>query len=128
MVKPSQMKRPYYILIIGDALVIFLLVFVGIRFHQSDPSQRLLYTLLPFLLAWFFAASFLGVLTPLAWGKLWRILPTMLLAAPLGSILRSAWLGTVALPIFTLIMGATLALGLLAWRAIYSLVFARGSR
>lgn len=122
------MKSSRYILLASDALVIFLLVFVGIRFHQSDPSARILYTLLPFLFSWVFAASALGVLGPLPWRGLWRILPAMLLAAPLATILRSAWLGTPALPIFALIMGATIAAGLLVWRIVFNLIFAKGGK
>jgi hypothetical protein len=121
--KPSQP-----LLIAGDALVIAVLVFVGIRFHGSDASSRLIFTLLPFLLAWMFTSAMLGILQPLPWRHIWRILPAMLLAAPLGAILRAAWLGSPALPIFALIMGTTLAAGLLAWRALFNLLFVRSKR
>lgn len=116
------------ILIAGDAVVLALLVLVGLNFHQSDASTRLLPTLLPFLAAWALAACSLNLWAQPTRGGLWRVLPAMLLAAPLGAILRAAWLGSAALPLFTLIMGATLALGLIAWRAIHILVFARSKR
>jgi hypothetical protein len=120
--------KPNYIIVAGDALVIFLLVWVGIRFHQGEPGGRVLFTLLPFAFAWALAAGLLGMLRPLAWRELWRVLPAMLLAAPLGAVLRSAWLGTAALPIFTLVLGGTLAAGLLVWRALFNLVFNRAGK
>jgi hypothetical protein len=119
------MKSSQPLLIAGDVLVITLLVFVGIRFHGSDASSRLIYTLLPFLLAWALAASALGVLQPLPWRQIWRVLLAMLFAAPLGTLIRAVWLGTPALPIFALVMGSTLAAGLLTWRAVFNLLFAR---
>lgn len=120
--------KPNYMLIAGDTVVVLALVLVGLGFHQSDTGTRLLPNLLPFLAAWALAAGSLNLWAQPAWGGLWRLLPAMALAAPLGAVLRAAWLGSTALPLFTLIIGATLALGLIAWRAIYILLFARGKR
>lgn len=114
------------ILVIGDALVILALMILGLNFHQSDAGERLLPNLLPFLAAWALVAVLLGLWAAPTWRGLWRVLPAVALAAPLGAVLRAAWLGGVALPLFTLIIGATLALGLAVWRALHILFFQRG--
>ncbi len=44
----------------------------------------------------------------------------MLLAAPMAAILRAAMFNAVALPLFTLILGSSAALGMLLWRGLYS--------
>jgi hypothetical protein len=91
-------------------------------------SGRLHFTLLPFALTWLIIATLLGLYAaPIAANakQLWRVLLGMLLAAPLASLLRSAWLGTPFIPIFAVIMGATSLLGLLVWRLIYIFVIAR---
>lgn len=113
------------ILIAGDAIVILLMVMLGLSFHQSDAETRLLPNLLPFLAAWALAAGMLGQWNPPSWRGLWRVVPAMLLAAPLGAILRAAWLSSMALPLFTFIIGVTLALGLIVWRAVYLLIWGR---
>ncbi len=122
--KPS---RP--LLVLGDLLALALVIVLGFTFHQSSAmSGRLHYTLLPFALCWLLAAAILGLYnfsTAASAKQLWRVALGMLLAAPLASLLRSAWLGTPFIPIFAVIMGATSLLGLLLWRLLYIFVIAR---
>jgi hypothetical protein len=51
--------------------------------------------------------------------QLWRPVLAMFLAAPMTAILRAAMLNGVALPLFTLVLGVSAALGMLVWRWIW---------
>jgi hypothetical protein len=72
---------------------------------------------------WFLIAPWLGLFdsqitsTP---KQLWRPLLAMLLAAPMAAIQRAAMLNAVALPLFTLVLGGSAALGMLVWRGLYA--------
>jgi hypothetical protein len=112
-----------------DAIVVFLVTFLGIQFHQTDPSifTRIPYTFLPFLAAWIFFAAILQMYDPTnasSWRQLWRILVAAGLAAPTGAALRALWLNTPFLPIFALVMGAALMAGILISRSVFILIFA----
>ncbi|QYK49905.1 MAG: DUF3054 domain-containing protein [Anaerolineales bacterium] len=116
--------RSNHILMLGDALLILAFMIVGLGFHESD-SSRLLPNLVPFGLAWALAGYYLNQWAPPTWRSILSVVPAMLLAAPLGAVLRAAWLGGVALPLFTAITAAGLALVLMVWRALYLLIFAK---
>lgn len=109
---------------LGDAVLIFLFMVVGLNFHESGAA-RLLPNFVPFAFAWWLAGSVTDQWAAPSWRSLWRVLPAILLAAPLGAVLRAAWLGGVALPLFTGITALGLGLVLIAWRALYPLVFAK---
>jgi hypothetical protein len=49
----------------------------------------------------------------------------VLLAAPLATVLRAAWLGTAALPLLVLVMGLASALAILIWRVVYAAIVGR---
>ncbi len=52
--------------------------------------------------------------------SLWRPFWAMVLAAPLGVLLRSLWLGTSTMIVdFTLVMGGLSALTLVGWRCLF---------
>jgi len=57
--------------------------------------------------------------------QLWRPFWAMVLAAPLASWLRAVWLNAPILWLFVLVLGGFSALGILAWRALYSLFIVR---
>ena len=65
------MKLPQILLVIDDAIVIFIVTFYGIRFHQTDPSlfTRLPYTLLPFLASWVLTAAILQLYSHTHWRR-----------------------------------------------------------
>ncbi len=117
--KSAQNFSP--ILILGDSFAVLLVILLGFAFHQTYAVERIQFTLFPFLVSWLVvAAAFrLFAAQTIQWNQLWRVPLAMLVAAPLGGWLRSAWLGTPLVPIFVLVLGLTLALGLLAWRALY---------
>lgn len=125
------MPIPAILLIIDDAVSIFLLTLLGISFHQMGAIawERLPYTFIPFYVCWLIAASALQMYqTEVSgqWKQLWRVPAAAAIAALPAAALRSLWLGTPLAPIFVLVMGAALALVLLVSRSIY--IFAFGSR
>ncbi|MBX3005809.1 MAG: DUF3054 domain-containing protein [Anaerolineales bacterium] len=113
-----------HILLLGDLVLITLFMLVGLQFHSSG-AERLLPNLVPFAAAWWLAGHLTDQWQVPSWRTLWKLLPAMVLAAPLGAVLRAAWLGGVALPLFTAITAAGLAAVLLVWRAIYLWLFAK---
>ncbi len=124
------MKLPQSFLLTDDAIVIFIVTLLGIRFHETDPSlfARLPYTLLPFLAAWFFFAATLRLydaVTASAWNQFWRIPVAAALAAPIGASVRALWLGTPVVPIFVIVMGTAIILGILISRSVFILAFGK---
>ncbi len=115
------------ILVVGDAIIILLVILLGFSTHQSDVATRLQFTLFPFLGAWLLAAAAFGLYGASAahWNQLWRVPLAMLFAAPLGGALRAAWLGSALIPIFVLVMAATLTGALLLWRGLAILLSTR---
>jgi hypothetical protein len=121
------------VLPIGDAIAILAVIFVGLRFHQSEDmlASRLALNFLPFLLAWLLAANTLGLLRPpraTMWSGFGHLLLGAILTAPLGAVLRGFALNRPILPVFVLVMLLALSIGLLIWRAIYISLIAQRLR
>lgn len=114
------------ILILGDVIAIAILTYIGFAFHnQTEISARMAVTFFPVLLSWFLLAPWFGLFDENVVSNqklLLRVPLAMLFVAPLASILRSASLGSAALPIFTFILGFTNAIGMLIWRWLYLFV------
>jgi len=112
-------------LVLGDIIALALITVIGFATHgETDLAflPRMLTTFIPLIVSWFLISPWLGlfneqVITTLK--QIWRAPLAMLLAAPMTAILRAALLNTVALPLFTLILGSSAALGLLIWRWLY---------
>jgi hypothetical protein len=112
------------ILALGDGLAIFFAVLVGFQNHETVSIfwQRYSFTFFPWLLGWFLTAPLLGlfeienIINNLQIGK---IVYAMSLATPMAAVLRAAWLGSSALPLFALIMGLASGLAIIIWRLIY---------
>jgi hypothetical protein len=126
---PSR-KTQISILVIGDMIAIALVTGFGFATHGTLGSAglRLLTTFVPLLFAWFAVAPFLGAYDlqrALKPSQLWRPFWAMVLAAPLAAWLRGAWLNAPILPIFVLVLGGFSSLGMLAWRAVYTLIFSK---
>jgi hypothetical protein len=126
---PSQ-KTKIIILVSGDVIAIALVTGFGFATHGTLGSAglRLLSTFIPLLIAWFAVAPFLGAYDTQRAQKpsqLWRPFWAMVLAAPLAAWLRGAWLNAPILPVFVLVLAGFSSLGILAWRAAYSLAFSR---
>jgi len=126
---PSR-RAQISILIIGDVITLALVTGIGFATHGTlgTAGSRMLTTFVPLLVAWAAVAPFLGVYDPgraMEPRQLWRPFWAMVLAAPLASWLRAVWLNAPILWIFVLVLGGFSALGILAWRALYVLAFAR---
>lgn len=113
------------LLILGDVLALLVITIIGFASHGETSLTflpRMLTTFLPLVIGWFLLAPWFGLfdlkITAQA-GQLWRPFWAMLLAAPLATTLRAALLNTVALPLFTFILGGSAALGMTVWRALF---------
>lgn len=120
----------WIVLLIDDALAIFGVTFIGLSFHQMDGMwmERLPYTFIPYFVTWVIAAAALQLYSSSVAtqpGQLWRVLVGAAVAALPAAALRSLWLGTPMVPMFVLIMGVTVAVGLLITRSIYALLFGK---
>ncbi len=118
-------------LLVGDVLALAIITLVGFASHGElhfSFAARMMTTFLPLLAGWFLLAPWFGLFdlnVISAPSQLWRPVLAMLLAAPLTAILRAAMLNTVALPLFTLILGASAALGMLLWRGLWWLIWGK---
>ena len=113
------------VLIVGDAIVILLAVLLGLFFHQSEMTVRLQYTFVPFLSAWLLAAWTLGLYSK---PSLLRVPLAAIFAAPLGAVVRAAWLGSTVIPIFAVVMAGVLTIGMLVWRTLFAFLVARRAK
>jgi hypothetical protein len=115
-------------LVLGDVLTIAILTLIGFAMHgelQTSFLVRMFTTFLPLLAGWFLIAPWLGLFRPEITKEprqLWRPLLAMLLAAPLAGTLRAVMLGSVVLPLFVGILGASCAFGMFLWRAVWVLL------
>jgi hypothetical protein len=116
-----------YLLILGDSFTLGVITFIGFASHGElsiASLPRMLTTFLPLLAGWFLAAPWLGLfnLQKQNYSFFWRIPLTMLLSAPLTSVLRAVILNGLALPLFTLILGSSTTFALWIWRGIWVLI------
>jgi len=118
-------RRILTFLVLGDVLTLAAATLIGFATHQELSTAfmpRMLTTFLPLLAGWFLVAPWLGlfdrrvVLNP---RQLWRAVLAMLLGAPMTGMLRAAWLGSTALPLFVLILGSSAGALLLLWRTLF---------
>jgi len=120
------MFKSKWTLIAGDVIALGLITIIGFASHgETDLSfvPHMLTTFIPLVVSWFLIAPWLGlfdVQISTAPKQLWRPPLAMVLAAPMTAILRATMLKAVALPLFTLILGGSAALGMLVWRGLYS--------
>jgi hypothetical protein len=124
-----RLLAPGVVLLVGDALALFLFVYLGQREHETlDPARPLLGVLLQtavFLLPWLPAGWWLGAfrVEPLTFPAFFsRSLNAWLVAAPLALLLRAYLLDRAVIP--TLFLLVTLGLGgaaVLGWRLLYFL-------
>jgi hypothetical protein len=119
------MRSSKSILITGDILALAIITVIGFATHgETDLSfvPRMFTTFIPLVVGWFLIAPWLGLFNLQITSdpkQLWRPPLAMLLAAPLTTILRATMLNAVALPLFTIILGGSTALGMLVWRGLY---------
>lgn len=120
------MHRSPWALIEGDILTLGIITVIGFVSHDETEVSfipRMFTTFFPLVTSWFLIAPWLGLFNEKTTSKpkqLWRPPLAMLLAAPMASFLRAAFLNSVALPLFTLILGGSAALGMFIWRGAYT--------
>ena len=120
------MHKSTWTLIAGDILALGIITFIGFASHgETDLSflPRMLTTFIPLVISWFLIAPWLRLFDRQVTSnvkQLWRPPLAMLLAAPITSILRATFLNSIALPLFTLILGGSAAIGMLVWRGVWS--------
>lgn len=113
-------------LILGDILAIALVTFIGFATHGEAGVAflpRIAAAFFPLVAAWFLLAPWFGLFQDNVIHharQLWRPALTALFAAPLAVVLRGLILNAPIIPIFAVVLGSTLALGMLIWRAIWS--------
>ena len=127
------MPKSKWTLITGDIIALVIITVVGFASHgETDISflPRMLTTFIPLVVSWFLIAPWLGLFNAQITSdpiQLWRPPLAMLLAAPMVSILRAMLLQSVALPLFTLILGGSAALGIFVWRGVWAWINQRRS-
>ena len=120
------MLKSKWILVAGDILALAIITVIGFASHgETDISivPRMFTTFIPLVVSWFLITPWLGLFNvQIAFDlkQLWRPPLAMLLASPMTAILRAVLLNAVALPLFTIILGGSAALGMLVWRGLYS--------
>ena len=119
------MQKSRWSLIIGDTITLGIITVTGFASHgETDLSflPRMSTTFVPLVVSWFLIAPWLGLFdTQIASNpqQLWRPPLAMLLAAPMTSILRATLLNGTALPLFTLVLGGSAAVGIFVWRSVW---------
>ena len=115
-------------LILGDTLAIALVTIIGFVTHGEAVLSflpRMAALFFPLIISWFLLAPALGLFQPEIASdpkQLWRPVLGMIFAAPLATVLRGLILDAPIIPIFAVILSATSALGMLAWRGTYVLL------
>ncbi len=120
------MKSPLIFLILGDILTLAAITVIGFATHGETGLAffpRMLTTFIPLAVAWFITAPWFGLFNTEKPPRIWLPIFAMMLAAPLTTILRAALLNSAALPLFTLILGSTSALGMFIWRLAAIFIF-----
>lgn len=113
------------ILVLGDLLAIAVITIVGFATHGEAGFAflpRMVAMYFPLSVSWFLLAPVLGLFqqqTTSDLKQLWRPALTSLFAAPLAAVLRGLILNAPIIPVFAVVLAATLALGMVLWRGFY---------
>ena len=111
--------------LLGDVVLLVILTIVGFASHNElNAGWRMLTTFLPALIAWVWAAPWLGLYNEktlysprqMAWRAAWA----WTLAGPLATLLRAIWLNRVVIPIFALVFTGLNLVVFAVWRAGYA--------
>ena len=122
------MKNSIRFLILGDALAIAIVTFIGFATHgETDLSflPRMAAAFFPLTIAWFLLSPWFGLFKQEVASnpkQLWRPVLAMLLAAPFAAVLRGLILNAPIIPIFAVVLASTSAFGMMVWRFIYFLL------
>ena len=126
MLSPTISNPRRLPLMVGDVITFLAFAALGRRAHSMGSAlDDVLYTALPFMIAWFLVAPFTGAFAPDATEKsaqaAKRSVLTWLFSFPLGLGIRTALKGG-ALPhwSFALVAGIFTLVMLTGWRAIFA--------
>ncbi len=117
-----------YHLIVGDALALALVTWIGFASHgEADPSflPRMLITYIPLLLGWFLLSPWFHLFKTEEsnlLSQLWRIFFAMLFVAPFAATARGFLLNTSIVPIFVVVLVFSNAIGITVWRILYLVI------
>lgn len=126
-----QLRSQRLPLILGDLVALLVVTILGFYRHSELEPQslsRMLATFVPFSLAWFLIAPWLGLFDPARAfdpRRAWVPALAAVFAAPLGAVLRGVWLSSPVLTIFVGVMAGVSAVVQSAWRLVYLLVVRR---
>jgi hypothetical protein len=116
--------QKYYVAF-GDMLALLVTTLIGFLSHGEAKLSfllRFLAAFLPITLVWFLLAPWFGlfqreiIASP---KQLWRPALVILFAAPLAGVFRGLILRADIAPLFVIVFGATSAIGMIAWRALW---------
>lgn len=118
------------ILIFGDLVTIIIVALIGFAEHENlaGSGTRPLAVVLSWFAAWALIGIHVGVFNLSYAGdgrQLWRPFWGMILASPLGALLRGLWLQANVIPFFVVVFGGFCAIGILAWRLLFWWVIRR---
>lgn len=122
------MTKAGWILYTGDILAMAIVILIGFTTHGETALSilpRMGATFIPLMASWFLLAPWFGlfqqeIVSHL--NQLWRPAYALLFAAPLAAVLRGLILNAPIIPIFVIVLGGSLALGMTIWRGIYFLM------
>ena len=122
------MTKASWILYTGDILTIAIVILIGFATHGETALSflpRMGAIFIPLMISWFLLAPWIGlfqqeIISHL--NQLWRPAFAILFAAPLAAVLRGLILNAPIIPIFVIVLGGTLWLGMTIWRGIYFLM------
>ena len=112
------------VFILGDTLTIAFVTIIGFVSHGESGLSflpRMAAIFFPLSVSWFLLAPWLGLFEKgiISHPKqLWRPVLTALFAAPLAAVLRGFILNAPVIPIFAVVLGVTMALGIVIWRVL----------
>ena len=110
------------ILILGDIIAFIVLTVLGFAAHDEMSLSylpRMAAAFFPAGLGWFVLTPWFGLYDETVIGSaknLLRIPLAFLFIAPFAAVLRSVWLGEPVSAMFTLVLAATNAFGMMVWR------------
>jgi len=118
------------ILIVGDVLAIAIVTVIGFATHNETGTAflpRMAVIFFPLTVAWFILAPWFGLFQPEIISnpkQFWRPVLAMIFVTSLAVVIRGLILNATIIPIFAMVLSATTAFGMIAWRTLY-FVFTR---
>lgn len=126
-----RLQSAQWTLILGDLGALLVVTILGFYRHSELEPQslaRMLATFVPFTVAWFLIAPWLGLFEParaMDLRRAWVPVLAAVFSAPLGAVLRGVWLSAPVLTVFVGVMAGVMAVVVTAWRLVHLLLARR---